>query len=90
MAKSKEILKTSADKESGAERASRFLRNFNALGAVAMAGAAIVVPAGAAAFNFLAAVNVAQTAGFEWARRKAQKSRLKKTTRLGGDQQTRA
>lgn len=65
------------EKESGFERASRVYRNVNALGAVAFAGLAIAVPAGALAFNTLAGVNALQAGGGEAARRWKRKKRLK-------------
>jgi hypothetical protein len=65
-----------ADKK---ERLLKWGRNFNALGAVAMAGLAIAIPVGAVAFNTLAAVNVAQAGGFEALRRRSiKKSQNKK------------
>jgi hypothetical protein len=66
-------------KESKSERAARVLRNLNALGAVALFGVGAVAPAGAVAFNTLAAVDAAQAGGFEWLRRHRKKKRLKKT-----------
>lgn len=64
--------------EGAAERGSRFFRNLNAVGAVALFGLGIAVPAGAAAFNTLAAIDVAQVGGFEAARRHFKKRRHKK------------
>ncbi|HEX5797485.1 MAG TPA: hypothetical protein VFX86_03790 [Candidatus Saccharimonadales bacterium] len=64
--------------ETAAERGSRFFRNLNAVGAVALFGVGVVVPAGAVAFNTLAAINVAQVGGFEAARRHFKKKRQKK------------
>lgn len=68
-----------ADNEGTAERASRFLRNLNAVGAVALFGIGMAVPAGAVAFNALAAIDVAQAGGFEAARRHFKKKRLNKS-----------
>jgi hypothetical protein len=65
-------------KEGKAEKASRILRNLNAAGAVALFGAGVILPAGAAAFNTLAAIDVAQAGGFELFRRHAKKKSLKK------------
>jgi hypothetical protein len=65
--------------EGVAERGSRFFRNLNAVGAVALVGVGIAVPAGAAAFNTLAAFNALQAGGFEAARRHFKKRRLKKS-----------
>lgn len=67
-------------KEGGAEKTARFFRNINALGAVALGGAALVLPAAVAApAAALAAIDVAQAAGFEGARRVAKKRRAKKS-----------
>lgn len=61
------------------ERAMRFLRNANALGAVALFGlAAIVPPLAAGALNTLGALDVAQAGGFEAARRYYAKKRNRK------------
>lgn len=65
--------------ETTAERGSRFFRNLNAVGAVALFGVGIAVPAGAVAFNTLAALNAAQAGGFEAARRHFKKRRLRKS-----------
>lgn len=69
----------SPNSEGVAERGSRFFRNLNAVGAVALFGVGVAVPAGAAAFNTLAAINVAQVGGFEAARRHFKKRRIKKS-----------
>jgi hypothetical protein len=66
-------------KEGKAERASRFLRNINLLGAVALEGAAVLVPPLAVPLTALAAFDVAQAGGFEVARRASKKHRLKKS-----------
>ncbi|HEX5456605.1 MAG TPA: hypothetical protein VFW77_04570 [Candidatus Saccharimonadales bacterium] len=68
----------SKNSEGVAERGSRFFRNLNVVGAVALLGVGIAVPAGAAALNTLAALNAAQAGGFEAARRHFKKKRLKK------------
>jgi hypothetical protein len=67
------------NKEGVAERAARFMRNINVLGAVACAGAAVIVPPAALVFNTLAAVNAAQAGGYEVARSWAGKNRLKRS-----------
>lgn len=67
--------KDKTEKEGGVERASRVLRNLNALGAIAFAGAAVVAPAGAVIFKTLAALNAVQAGGFEVARQVAKKRR---------------
>lgn len=66
------------NKESSAERGSRVFRNINAVGAVALGGAAIVAPPLAAPLWALAGLNAVQAGGFEAARRIAKKRRLKK------------
>lgn len=65
--------------ESSFERGSRFFRNLNAVGAVALVGVGIAVPAGAAALNTLAAFNALQAGGFEAARRHFKKRRIRKS-----------
>ncbi len=70
--------KSPKDNEGVAERGSRFFRNLNAVGAVALFGVGIAVPAGAVAFNTLAAINAVQAGGFEAARRHFQKKRQQK------------
>lgn len=64
--------------EGAAERGSRFFRNLNAVGAVALFGVGIAVPAGAVAFNTLAVINAAQAGVFEAARRHFKKKRIRK------------
>lgn len=76
MAKSKEG--PPGGKEGMSERAAKIYRNFNAIAAVAMGGLAVIVPVGGVVFGGLAALDVAQAAGGEWARRAAKKKRLKK------------
>lgn len=64
--------------ESGAEKGSRFFRNINAIGAVALGGAAIIAPPAAAGIlGGLAGFNALQAGGFEALRRHAKKKRLK-------------
>lgn len=76
MAKSSE----KPSKESTAERLSRFGRNVNALGALAIGGVAMLVPGPNIILGAWAAVNAAQAGGFELLRRSAEKSRKKKKT----------
>jgi hypothetical protein len=52
-----------------AERGSRFLRNLNIIGAVALTGAAVLFPAYSAPLLTLAAIDVAQAGFFEVTRR---------------------
>jgi len=78
---SKERSHTGHEKEGTAERGARFLRNVNALGALAWGSLAIIAPVGASAFSLLAGVNVVQAGGFEWARRYAKKKRQRREAR---------
>lgn len=64
--------------ESFAERGSRFLRNINIVGAVALFGVGLVAPAGAV-FEGWAAVNAIQAGGFEVARKHFKKKRTRKS-----------
>jgi hypothetical protein len=79
MPKSKE--KSGNSKEGGSERASRVLRNINALGAIALGGVAVVTPAGAPVFWTLAGINAGEAAGFEWLRRNRKKKRENKSAK---------
>jgi hypothetical protein len=63
-------------KEGKVEQASRILRNLNAVGAVALGGAAVLFPAAATPLYALAALNVAQAGGFELARQYTKRKRL--------------
>lgn len=65
--------------ETVAERGSRFFRNINIVGAVALVGVGIVVPAGAAVLDGWAALNALQAGGFEAARRHFKKKRTGKS-----------
>ena len=67
-----------SEKEKAAEKTSRFFRNINAVGAVALGGAAIIAPPLAVPLSFLAGINALQAGGFEAARRHFRKKRLKK------------
>lgn len=66
-------------KESTGERGSRFLRNINIVGGVALFGLGIVAPAGAAVLDGWAALNAVQAGGFEAARRHFKKKRTGKS-----------
>jgi len=57
------------------ERLARLGRNFNAMGAVALGGLAVLVPGPNVVIGTLAGVNALQAGGFELLRRKAEKSR---------------
>lgn len=67
-----------SSKSSTSERLSRFGRNFNVLGALAIGGVALLVPGPNVILGTWAAVNAAQAGGFELLRRRAEKSRKKK------------
>lgn len=70
--------KENLNREETAERLSRFGRNINILGAVAIGGAALAVPGPNVLLATWSVVNAAQAGGFEWARRSAEKKRKKK------------
>lgn len=67
-------------RENAAERGTRFFRNINAVGAVALGGAAILVPPLAAPLSVWAGINAVQAGGFEAARRYSKKKRIRKQT----------
>lgn len=72
MAKSSESL----PKESKTERLARFGRNVNVLGALAIGGAALLIPGPNAVLAGWAGLNAAQAGGFElWRRRVKAKKR---------------
>lgn len=63
-------------KEGFAEKTTRFFRNINALGAVAIGAVAIIAPPVATpALGAWAGVNAAQAGGFEWLRQQAKTHR---------------
>lgn len=64
------------ESEGSGEKLSKFARNFNALGAVALGAAGIVV--GSGILMGLAAINAGQAGFFEMTRRGAKRSRLRK------------
>jgi len=66
-------------KEGKAEHASRFFRNINLLGAVALEGAAVLAPPLVVPLTALAGINVLQAGGFEVARQASRRRRLKKS-----------
>lgn len=66
--------------EKGAEKLSRWGRNVNILGALAIGSAALVIPGPNIVLSSWAGLNAAQAAGFEWARRFSKK-RNKKSER---------
>lgn len=72
---SKESYKKDPNKESTAERLSRFGRNINALGALAIAGVAAVIPGPNVILASWAGLNAVQAGGFEILRKHAKKKR---------------
>ncbi|MFZ1248850.1 MAG: hypothetical protein WAQ24_00850 [Candidatus Saccharimonadales bacterium] len=64
-------------KEGKTEKAARWYRNANVLGAAACFAVGLVAPPIAVAANFLGAVNLAQAAGGELVRQSARKHRKK-------------
>ena len=60
-----------AEKQSAAERVWRFGRNINALGALAIAGVAALIPGPNVVLAGWAGLNAAQATGFELLRRHA-------------------
>ncbi len=60
------------------EKLSRWARNFNALGALAISGVALAIPGPNAVLAAWATINAAQAGGFELLRRKAKKFGKKK------------
>lgn len=75
MNKAKETL----GKEGTAEKLSRFGRNINALGALALAGVASIIPGPNVILTGWAALNAVQAGGFELLRQNAKKSNNKKS-----------
>ena len=73
--------RASKNKEGKSERTLRWLRNINALGALALFGAAELFAPLAAPLAALAGVNAAQAGGLEIMRRSAKKRRHRKETR---------
>lgn len=70
--------RTNGSKTGMAEKAAKFYRDFNAVGAVALFGIGVLVPPIAPAMNVLAGIDVLQAGGGEIARRAAKKSRKKR------------
>lgn len=73
MAKNNETL----NHESTTEKLSRFGRNINALGALAIAGMAAIIPGPNAILAGWAILNVVQAGGFEFLRQHAKKKKSK-------------
>lgn len=66
--------KQSINREKAPERLSRWARDWNVLGAVALGGLALAIPGPNVVLGSLAGVNAAQAGGFELLRRRASKS----------------
>jgi hypothetical protein len=75
MAKSKEEL----SHETKTERLSRFGRNINLLGALAISGAALLIPGPNVALASWAGLNAVQAGGFELLRQRSEKKRRHKS-----------
>lgn len=71
----KETIKPGPEKRGATEKVLRFGRDINALGALAIAGAALVVPGPNVVLAGWAGLNAAQAGGFELLRRRASKKR---------------
>lgn len=69
---------TSFPHESGTERLTRFGRNINALGALAIGGVALAIPGPNVILASWAGLNAAQAGGFELWRQHAKNKRKKK------------
>lgn len=69
----------SHNQESFVERLSRLGRNFNAIGALALAGLASVIPGPNLILSSWAGLNAAQAGGFEAVRQTAKNHRQKRT-----------
>lgn len=63
------------EKETSAERLSRFGRNINILGAVALGGVALALPGPNLVVSGWATLNAAQAGGFELLRKHSEKKR---------------
>ena len=72
---SKESSPTTNEKQSAAERVLRFGRDINALGALAIAGVAVVIPGPNVILAGWAGLNAAQAGGFELLRQRAHKKK---------------
>lgn len=70
-----EVSPLSCEKKSGTERVLRFGRDINALGALAIAGVALVIPGPNIVLAGWAGFNVAQAGGFELLRQRAHRKR---------------
>jgi hypothetical protein len=71
----KESQPVGTEKQGAAERVLRFGRDINALGALAIAGVAVVIPGPNVILAGWAGLNAAQAGGFELLRQKATKSK---------------
>ncbi len=77
---SKEKMSHKGEKVSTSEKAAKFYRNLNIIGAIALGGAAVIAPpAIAAPAAVLAGINVLEAGGGEALRRHRKRKRLKKS-----------
>lgn len=70
--------KLGSERENSAERLSRWGRNFNLLGALAIAGVAAVIPGPNVVLASWAGLNFAQAGGFELLRQGSKKKKNKR------------
>jgi len=63
------------EQESGIEKAFKFGRNINGIGAIALAGVALVIPGPNVVLAGWAGLNAAQAGGFEWLRKRKKKKK---------------
>lgn len=75
--------KEKVPKEGAAEKTSRFFRNVNALGALALGGVALAIPGPNVILASWAGLNAAQAGGWEILRKRVEKSRKKKSDNKG-------
>jgi hypothetical protein len=74
---SKESQPVGKEKQGAAERVLRFGRDINALGALAIAGVAVVIPGPNVILAGWAGLNAAQAGGFELLRQRSAKKKKK-------------
>jgi hypothetical protein len=69
-----------SNEEKGLEKLSRWGRNINILGALAIGGVALAIPGPNVVLGSWAGLNAVQAAGFEWARKHSKKRNKKDAT----------
>ena len=72
--------------EKGLEKLSRWGRNINILGALAIGGTALIIPGPNVVLSSWAGLNAVQAAGFEWARQYSKKRKKKTEAKNKSDQ----